>query len=34
VNPTQAQLSTVGNWTRVYEVKNLGIVRGTVTSNY
>jgi hypothetical protein len=33
-NPTQAQLATVGNWTRVYETKNIGIVRGTVTSNY
>ena len=34
VNPTQAQLATVGNWTKVYETKNIGIVRGTVTSNY
>ena len=33
-NPTQAQLATVGNWTKVYETKNIGIVRGTVTSNY
>jgi hypothetical protein len=33
-NPTQAQLATVGNWTKVYETKNLGIVRGTVTSNF
>jgi hypothetical protein len=34
VNPTQAQLATVGNWTKVYETKNIGIVRATVTSNY
>jgi hypothetical protein len=34
VNPTGAQLATVGNWTKVYETKNIGIVRGTVTSNY
>lgn len=33
-NPTQAQLATIGNWTRVYETKNIGIVRGTVTSNF
>lgn len=33
-NPTGAQLATVGNWTKVYETKNIGIVRGTVTSNY
>jgi len=34
VNPTQAQLATIGNWSKVYETKNIGIVRGTVTSNY
>ena len=34
VNPTQAQLATIGNWTKVYETKNIGIVRGTCTSNY
>jgi Major capsid protein 13-like len=34
VNPTNAQLATVASWTRVYENKNIGIVRGTVTSNY
>jgi len=34
VNPTQAQLATVGNWTKVYETKNIGIVRTTVTSNF
>ena len=33
-NPTQAQLATIGNWTKVYELKNLGIVRATVTSNF
>ena len=34
VNPTQAQLATIGNWTKVYENKNIGIVRATCTSNY
>ena len=33
-NPTQAQLATVGNWSKVYETKNIGICRATVTSNY
>jgi hypothetical protein len=33
-NPTLAQLATVGNWTKVYETKNIGIVRATCTSNY
>jgi hypothetical protein len=33
-NPTQAALATLGNWTKVYETKNLGIVRATVTSNF
>ena len=33
VNPTPAQLSTVGNWTKVYETNNLGIARITSTSN-
>jgi hypothetical protein len=33
-NPTPAQLATIGNWTKVYELKNLGIVRATVTSNF
>ena len=32
-NPTAAQLSTVGNWTKVYETNNLGIARITSTSN-
>jgi hypothetical protein len=34
VNPTQAQLATIGNWTKVFETKNIGIVRATCTSNY
>jgi len=34
VNPTQAQLATITNWTKVYEDKNIGIVRATCTSNY
>ncbi len=33
-NPTRAQLATVGNWSKVYETKNIGIVRCTVTSNF
>ena len=33
-NPTGAQLATVGNWSKVYETKNIGIVRATITSNY
>ena len=33
-NPTPAQLATIGNWTKVFETKNLGIVRATVTSNF
>lgn len=33
-NPTQAQLATIGNWSKCYELKNLGIVRATVTSNF
>ena len=33
-NPTRAQLATVGNWSKVYELKNLGIVRATNTSNF
>ena len=31
-NPTRAQLETVGNWTKVYETNNIGIVRITSTS--
>jgi hypothetical protein len=33
-NPTRAQLATVGNWSKVYETKNIGIVRATITSNF
>ena len=33
VNPTRAVLETVGNWSKVYETKNLGIVRATNVSN-
>ena len=28
-NPTRSQLETVGNWSKVYETKNIGIVRAT-----
>ena len=34
VNPDRSTLATVGNWELVYEKKNVGIVRGTVTSNF
>ena len=33
-NPTRAQLETVANWSKVYELKNLGIVRATNPSNF
>ena len=33
VNPTRAQLATVGNWAKVYELKNIGMVRATNVSN-
>ena len=33
-NPTRAQLETITNWTKVYETKNIGIVRATNTSNF
>ena len=33
VNPTRAQLETVGNWSKVYETKNIGVVRATNVSN-
>lgn len=33
-NPTRAQLATVGNWSKVYELKNIGIVRATNVSNF
>jgi hypothetical protein len=32
--PNTGQLATMANWTKVYETKNLGIVRATVTSNF
>jgi len=32
-NPTRAQLETVYNWSKVYELKNIGIVRSTNVSN-
>jgi hypothetical protein len=32
-NPDRATLATVGNWSKVYETKNLGIVRATNVSN-
>ena len=32
-NPTRAQLETVGNWSKVYEQKNIGIDRATNVSN-
>ena len=31
-NPNRAQLATASNWTKVYETKNIGIVRATVVS--
>jgi hypothetical protein len=34
INPDRTALATVGNWSKVYETKNIGIVRGTVTSNF
>jgi len=34
VNPTRAQLETIGNWSKVYETKNIGVVRATNTSNF
>jgi hypothetical protein len=33
-NPSQATLATIANWTKVYSTKNIGVVRGTVTSNF
>ncbi len=32
-NPTRAQLETVASWSKVYETKNIGIVRSTNVSN-
>jgi hypothetical protein len=31
-NPTRTQLATVANWSKVYETKNIGIVRATNVS--
>ncbi len=33
VNPNRTVLETVGSWSKVYETKNIGIVRATVVSN-
>ena len=33
-NPTRAQLEVVGNWSMVYQKKNIGIVRATNVSNF
>jgi len=33
-NPDRTQLATVGNWSKVYETKNIGIVRSTNLSNF
>lgn len=33
-NPATSDLSTAGNWTRVFELKNIGIARATVTSSF
>lgn len=33
VNPTTAQLADPANWAKVYETKNIGIIRATVLSN-
>jgi hypothetical protein len=33
-NPTRTQLETITNWEKVYETKNIGVVRATVTSNF
>lgn len=34
VNPDRTQLATYTNWEKVYQTKNIGIVRATVTANY
>ena len=33
VNPNRSVLETVGSWSKVYETKNIGIVRATNVSN-
>jgi hypothetical protein len=34
INPSRSELATVGNWSKVYELKNIGIVRATNVSNF
>lgn len=34
VNPNRDQLATISNWSKVYQTKNIGIVRATVVSNF
>ena len=34
VNPETSDLATAGNWEKVFETENIGIVRITVTSNF
>ena len=34
INPTRDVLGTATSWAKVYETKNIGIVRATVTSNF
>ena len=33
VNPNRTVLETVASWSKVYETKNIGIVRATIVSN-
>jgi hypothetical protein len=33
-NPTRAQLETASNWSKVFETKNVGIIRITNVSNF
>jgi hypothetical protein len=34
VNPDRDQLATASNWDLVWELKNIGIARATVISNF
>lgn len=34
VNPTRTVLGTATSWTKIFETKNIGIVRATITSNF
>jgi hypothetical protein len=34
INPDRSTLATAGNWSKVYETKNIGIVRASNTSNF